>query len=209
MSESAAAAGALFVVSAPSGAGKTSLVRALIDRHPNACTAVSYTTRPQRPREVHGEDYFFVSKDEFARLRGAEEFLEWAEVFGNHYGTSRTQVQALVHEGRRVILEIDWQGARQVRERMPESRLVFILPPSRAELERRLRSRATDDEDVIARRLSEAEGDMSHWAEFDYVIVNDDFERAVTQLCDVLDGRGEALRTDPQQPPTPVGHKAS
>ncbi|MEO0423650.1 MAG: guanylate kinase [Pseudomonadota bacterium] len=208
MSDLAAPPGALFVISAPSGAGKTSLVKALIERHPNACTAVSYTTRAQRPREVHGKDYFFVEKDEFARLREADEFLEWAEVFGNHYGTSRTQVESLVREGHRVILEIDWQGARQVRQQMPESRLVFILPPSREELERRLRTRATDDESVIARRLSEAEGDMGHWAEFDYVIVNDDFERAVTQLCDVLDGKGADLRTDPAQPPSPVRHKA-
>lgn len=198
--------GALFVVSAPSGAGKTSLVRAVIERHPEACTAVSYTTRQQRPREVHGEDYFFVDLLEFERLRGDDEFLEWAEVFGNCYATSHSQVDELVRAGKRVILEIDWQGARQVRQRMPESKLVFILPPTREELERRLRARATDDEMVIARRLGEASDDMARWSEFDYVIVNEDFDVAVGQLMDVLDGRGERLRVDPQAPPTPVRH---
>ncbi len=200
----AGAGGALFVVSAPSGAGKTSLVKAVLDRRPDACTAVSYTTRPARPREVHGVDYFFVDRAEFERLLAAGEFLEHAEVFGNCYGTSRSQVRQLVAEGRRVILEIDWQGAHQVRAAVPDSRLVFVLPPSREELERRLRSRATDDEAVIARRLGEADEDMTHWSEFDYVIVNDDFERAVAELEAVLDGRGAHLRPDPADPPPAV-----
>lgn len=166
--------------------------------------SVSYTTRPRRAAETHGHDYFFVDKGEFARLCEAGEFLEWAEVFGNFYGTSRSQVQALVEAGKRVILEIDWQGARQLRERVPGSRLIFILPPSEEELERRLRARATDDEAVIRRRLAQARDDMSHWAEFDYVIVNDAFDAALAQLVDVLDGRGEALRTDRSAPPAPV-----
>lgn len=205
----AGARGALFVISAPSGAGKTSLVRAVIERHPQACTSVSYTTRARRAAEVDGRDYFFVDVAQFDRLRRAGEFLEWAEVFGNFYGTSRAQVRELVARGHRVILEIDWQGARQVRERMPESQLIFVLPPSEAELERRLRARATDDEAVIRRRLGEARADMSHWAEFDYVIVNDDFDRAVAQLVDVLDGQGEACRTDVSSPPPPVRYNIS
>jgi guanylate kinase len=199
-------AGALFVVSAPSGAGKTSLVRAIIERREDACTAVSYTTRRRRASEVDGVDYFFVDEPAFRALCESGEFLEWACVFDNYYGTSRQQVRQLVAQGRRVILEIDWQGARQVRERMPESRLVFILPPSEEELERRLRSRATDDEKVIARRLADARDDMRHWREFDYVIVNADFERAVADLEAVLDGRGDGLRVDPSSPPEPVQH---
>jgi guanylate kinase len=198
--------GALFVVSAPSGAGKTSLVKAIIERRDDACTTVSYTTRTRRSGETDGTDYHFVDQARFAALREQGDFLEWAEVFDNFYGTSREQVRGLVAQGRRVILEIDWQGARQVRAAMPESRLVFILPPSVEELERRLRLRATDDEAVIARRLADARDDMTHWSEFDFVIVNEDFDRAVADLNAVLDARGEALRVRPSDPPEPVRH---
>ena len=187
-------AGRLFVVSAPSGAGKTSLVKALLERDARARMSVSFTTRKRRPNEVDGADYFFVSKARFAALRDAGEMLEHAEVFGNFYGTGREQVQALMDAGHHVVLEIDWQGARQVREAAAHCQSVFILPPSRAELERRLRARQTDSEEVIARRLGESMDDMTHWDEFDYVIVNDNFDQAVAALSAVVDGRGDAQR---------------
>ena len=188
--------GHLYLVTAPSGAGKTSLVRALLKDHPNICFSISYTTRPKRPTEEHGRDYFFVDKAEFQRMTGAGEFLEHAQVFDNYYGTARRVVEELMAQGRDVLLEIDWQGAAQVRRLMPEAVSIFILPPSRPELERRLRTRGTDSEEVIARRLKDAVGDMSHWREFDYVVVNQDFDRAVADLTAIVDGRGEASRAD-------------
>ncbi|HEV2110726.1 MAG TPA: guanylate kinase [Gammaproteobacteria bacterium] len=188
--------GRLFLVTAPSGAGKTSLVRALLKDHPNIRFSISYTTRPKRPNEEHGRDYFFVGKTEFQHMVAAGEFLEHAQVFDNYYGTSRKVVEQLMGEGRDVLLEIDWQGAGQVRKLMPEATSIFILPPSRAELERRLRARGTDSEEVIARRLRDAVGDMSHWRGFDYVVVNQDFERAVADLKAIVDGKGQASRAD-------------
>jgi guanylate kinase len=188
--------GHLFLVTAPSGAGKTSLVRALLNDHPNIRFSISYTTRKQRPNEKHSHDYHFVDKAEFERMVAAGEFLEHAQVFDNYYGTSRKAVEAEMAAGRDVLLEIDWQGAAQVRRLMPEAVTVFILPPSRAELERRLRSRGTDDDAVIARRLKDAVGDMSHWSEFDYVVVNDDFEQAKAELSAIASGRGQASRAD-------------
>ena len=193
---SPAGRGRLFVIAAPSGAGKTSLVRALMERVPALRFSISYTTRPQRPSEVHGRDYFFVPRDEFERMVEAGEFLEHALVFDNYYGTSRRQVEDALAEGRNLILEIDWQGARQVRAAMPEAVGVFILPPSRAELERRLRSRGTDSEQVIRRRLRDAASDMTHWLEFDYVVVNDDFERALADLQAIVAGDGGGSRRD-------------
>ncbi len=184
----------LFVLAAPSGAGKTTLVHELVKRNPELRFSVSYTTRQQRKNEVDGRDYFFVREDRFLELKEQGELLESALVFDNHYGTSRAQVQQHLDAGQPVILEIDWQGARQVRESMPSAVSIFILPPSRAELERRLRERRTDSEKVIARRLSDALGDMSHWDEFDYAIINDDLELAVTNLEAVLGGKGAASR---------------
>ena len=192
--DSPARRGRLFVIAAPSGAGKTSLVRALMEREPSLRFSISYTTRPQRPTETHGRDYFFVSKDEFAAMVGRGEFLEHARVFDNFYGTALGQVEASLAGGQDLILEIDWQGAQQIRLALPECRSIFILPPSRAELERRLRGRGTDAEDVIQRRLRDAATDMTHWSEFDYVVVNDDFDRALTDLHAIVQSRGDASR---------------
>ena len=186
--------GRLYLVTAPSGAGKTSLVRELLRVQPNLRFSISYTTRPKRPNEVEGRDYHFVDQVKFARMVEADAFLEHARVFDYCYGTARQSVQTELAHGHDLLLEIDWQGAAQVRAAMPEAVSIFILPPSRAELERRLRSRATDSEKVIQRRLREAVSDMSHWREFEYVVVNDDFERAVSALAQILAGRGEASR---------------
>jgi len=190
------ARGSLLVISAPSGAGKTSLVKALLGRDPLARMSVSHTTRKRRPNETEGVDYFFVDREGFERIAARDGFLEHAKVFDNLYGTSREQVETLMAQGLRAILEIDWQGARQVRAAMPECRSVFVLPPSRAELERRLHARGTDSEAVVRRRLRDAVADMSHCHEFDYVIVNADFDRAVADLEAVVAGAGERLRAD-------------
>jgi guanylate kinase len=188
--------GHLYVIAAPSGAGKTSLVRALMQREPHLRFSISYTTRARRPNEQHGRDYFFVNQDEFAAMVARGEFLEHARVFDNFYGTALAQVEASLATGQDLILEIDWQGAQQVRAALPECVPIFILPPSRAELERRLRGRGTDAEDVIQRRLRDAASDMAHWAEFAYVVVNDDFERALAELQAIVQGRGEASRRE-------------
>ena len=188
--------GKLFVISAPSGAGKTSLVRELVHDDQDVTFSVSYTTRSQRPGEVNGQDYFFVTKPEFERMVAAGEFLEHAQVFDNYYGTSRRQVEEKLHAGQHVILEIDWQGAAQVRAAWPDCESIFILPPSRPELERRLRGRGTDSEEVIARRLRDAVEEMSHWNEFRYVVINDQFSAALGQLRHILRGRGEQSRAD-------------
>ena len=190
---SAAAArrrGSLFVIAAPSGAGKTSLVKAVLDRDPALRVSVSHTTRKRREKEAPGVDYNFVGVEEFKRLIAQDAFLEHAQVFDNFYGTGRAQVEALREAGHDVILEIDWQGAQQVRKAQPDGKTVFILPPSRVELETRLRNRKTDSDEVIERRLRDAVADMSHYAEFDYVIVNDEFEAAVAQLLAILRGGG-------------------
>ncbi len=185
--------GKLFVVSAPSGAGKTSLVRALVAQRPNLAVSVSHTTRRARANEVEGREYFFVTCEEFQRLVRADAFLEHAQVFGNFYGTGAAQVREHLMAGRDVLLEIDWQGARQVRRALPECVSVFILPPSRSALEERLHARRTDSPETIAHRLREAVDDMAHYSEFDYVIVNDRFEQALSELTAVLDNHGEAL----------------
>ncbi len=188
--------GKLFVFAAPSGAGKTTLVHAVVTKHQERLRfSISYTTRKPRRNEADGVDYLFVDKDEFMRLRDAGEMLEYASVFDNYYATSRSQVEKHLAEGHDVILEIDWQGARQVRESMPECVTIFILPPSVEELERRLRDRRTDAPEVIERRLHDAVSDMSHWDEFDYVIINDDLNQAIADLEAVLAGDGEAHAT--------------
>ena len=188
--------GKLFVIAAPSGAGKTSLVRALMQRRPTLRFSISYTTRKQRPNERDEHDYFFVTKERFEQMRDAGEFLEHARVFDNYYGTSRSQVERLLESGQDVLLEIDWQGAQQIRRALPECRSIFVLPPSREALEQRLRGRGTDSDEVIARRLRDSLADLSHWSEFDYIVVNDDFDRATGELEAVVTGQGEALRRD-------------
>ncbi|HEX9877636.1 MAG TPA: guanylate kinase [Gammaproteobacteria bacterium] len=186
----------LVVVSAPSGAGKTTLVHELLKRRPDLNFSVSYTTRPQREAEIHGKDYFFVDAQEFERMRGCGEFLESARVFDHCYGTSRAHVNDLLASGHSVLMEIDWQGARQVRGAAPEAVGIFILPPSRAELERRLRGRGTDSKGVISRRLAEAVADMRHWREFDYVVINEEIDVATGQIAEILRGAGQRFRTD-------------
>jgi guanylate kinase len=180
----------LFVLAAPSGAGKTTLVHALVKRNPALRFSVSFTTRTPRENEQHGRDYFFVTADEFLALQKNGELLESASVFDNYYGTGRSQVEQHLDEGNSVLLEIDWQGARQVRDSMPEAVTVFVLPPSVTELERRLRDRKTDSDEVIERRLNDALGDISHWREFDYVIINDNLDHAVADLQSILAGDG-------------------
>jgi len=199
MTETQKSTARLLVIAAPSGAGKTTLVRELVARNPDLRFSISYTTRQRRHNEVDGRDYFFVTVTDFDELKKKGELLESALVFDNHYGTSRQQVEQHLESGHHVILEIDWQGARQVRASMPECVTVFILPPSRQELERRLRNRRTDSEAVIERRLRDALSDMSHWDEFDYCIINDDLSQAVEHLEAVLHGgdadcRREAMR---------------
>src|SRR5262245_8185413 len=191
--EASRSRGQLFVIAAPSGAGKTSLVKALLTRKPELHVSISHTTRKMRPNETEGREYYFIPVDEFRAKAGRKEFLEHAQVFDNYYGTGRAPVNEQLAKGRNVILEIDWQGARQVRAAMPEARTIFILPPSRRALEERLRNRQTDSDEVIARRLRDAVGDMSHWDEFDYVVVNDDFDRATGDLVAIVEGRGDAL----------------
>jgi guanylate kinase len=166
-----------------------------MERDPSLCFSVSFTTRQMRAAEKNGRDYFFVDESTFKRMADEGEFLEHARVFDNCYGTSRKQVEGLLTAGSNVILEIDWQGARQIRAKAPECLSIFILPPSRTELERRLRDRNTDSPDIIARRLRDSIADMSHWREFDYVVINDDFERALADLQTIVAGHGERLRS--------------
>lgn len=188
--------GKLFVIAAPSGAGKTSLVRALMQCRASLRFSVSYTTRQQRPNERDGHDYFFVDKAKFQSMVAAGEFLEHARVFDNYYGTSQAQVERLLDDGQDVLLEIDWQGAQQIRRALPQCLTIFVLPPSRTALEQRLRKRGTDSDEVIARRLRDSLADLSHWNEFDYIVVNDDFARATDELETIVAGRGEHLRRD-------------
>ena len=194
MTASATRNGQLWVISAPSGTGKTSLVRKLLERDPTLRFSTSYTTRKPRASEVDGRDYFFVSEQAFSEMVRDKAFLEHAHVFDNWYGTGREHVARLRAAGFTVVLEIDWQGARQVRESAVDSQSIFILPPSFAELERRLRERKTDSDAVIERRLKDARGDMTHWDEFDHVIVNDDFEAALDRLAAVVSGREHRAR---------------
>jgi guanylate kinase len=194
-----AKAGRLYVVSAPSGAGKTSLVKALMEREPELRFSVSYTTRAPRANEVEGRDYHFITPDEFRRMVERGEFLEHAQVFDNFYGTARATVREALAAGKLLLLEIDWQGAQQVRASMPAAHSIFILPPTRRALEERLTARSTDSPEVIRRRLQDAQRDIAHWIEFDYVVINDGFEQAVTDFQAIVRERGEGLRgTRPQ-----------
>ena len=178
--------GSLFVVSAPSGAGKTSLVHALLNINPQIALSVSYTTRAPRAGEHDGKDYHFISRETFLAMTGRGEFLESAEVYGNFYGTSQAWITQENAKGRDVLLEIDWQGARQVRKLFPECISIFILPPSMEALAQRLTGRGKDSEQVIAKRLAAAREDVSHVAEFDYVIINDNLNEALRELNGVV-----------------------
>nr|WP_297457639.1 guanylate kinase [uncultured Halomonas sp.] len=182
MSHGTFGTGTLYIVSAPSGAGKTSLVRALLERVDAIQVSVSHTTRPMRPGEADGINYHFVDVGTFEEMIAHGDFFEHARVFDNYYGTSHSAVRALIDAGQDVILEIDWQGAQQVRQRMPEAVSVFVLPPSRAALYERLSARGTDDALVIARRMRDAIGEMSHFDEYSHIVVNDDFDIALAQL---------------------------
>ncbi len=191
--------GSLFIVAAPSGAGKTSLVNALVARHDDIRLSVSHTTRPPREGEQDGRDYHFVSHETFARMRDNGDFLESATVFDNSYGTSEKAVDALLAQGLDVILEIDWQGAEQVRRNVGAATGIFILPPSKATLEQRLRNRGQDNEDVIQRRMRDAENEISHYVEFDYLIVNDEFEEALESLTAIIVARRHSLGLQKQK----------
>ncbi len=182
--------GSLFIISAPSGAGKTSLVKALVDSVSDVVVSISHTTRQQRFGEINGKDYFFTDVDEFKRMIKKDAFIEYAKVFDNYYGTTQESVERQLSDGLKVILEIDWQGAAQVRERIVDTQSIFILPPSKAELENRLRGRGQDSEEIIARRMRDAENEISHYDEFDYIVLNDDFDQALQQLTSlVVDGK--------------------
>lgn len=187
--------GSLFIVAAPSGAGKTSLVNALIANHDDIRLSVSHTTRPPRAGEENGRDYHFVTQEIFAQMRDQADFLESATVFDNSYGTSANAVDALLEQGFDVILEIDWQGAQQVRHNFSDSTSIFILPPSKATLEQRLRDRGQDNEDVIQRRMRDAENEISHYVEFDYLIVNDDFAHALEKLMAIIVAKRQTIET--------------
>lgn len=191
------ATGTVYIVVAPSGAGKTSLVAALLEAEPAVGLSVSYTTRPAREGEIDGKHYHFVDRAAFETMVANGDFLEYAEVYGNYYGTSSGWIRSRLSEGRDILLEIDWQGARQVREVFPEAVGIFIVPPSIEELERRLRGRATDSEEVIARRLASARKEIDMLPEYDYTVVNDNFERARQDLISIV--RAQRLRTPAQR----------
>ncbi|MEA3152076.1 MAG: guanylate kinase [Gammaproteobacteria bacterium] len=185
--------GRLYVIAAPSGAGKTSLVKALMEREPRMRFSVSYTTRQPRPNEVDGRDYHFVTQARFQEMVARNELLEHARVFDNYYGTGLDAVQTALSAGQLLLLEIDWQGARQVRARLPAARSIFILPPTRRALEERLKARSTDSAAVIERRLQDAAQDLTHWTEFDYVVINDQFDHALADLVAIVQDRGDGL----------------
>lgn len=191
------ATGTLYIVSAPSGAGKTSLVKALLEQLDSLRVSVSHTTRAMRPGEVDGLNYHFVSREAFIEQVGHGDFLEHAEVFGNLYGTSQSAVEKVLAEGHDLILEIDWQGAQQVRHALPQARSVFILPPSREALHDRLTNRATDDESIIQGRMAQARDEISHYVEYDYLVINDDFTTALDDLKAIL--RSNRLNLQCQQ----------
>ena len=178
--------GTLYIISAPSGAGKTSLVRELVTSTKDVAVSVSHTTRAMRPGEVDGQDYYFVDQETFLSMAGHSAFLEHARVFDNYYGTSQQHVERLLLNGQDVILELDWQGARQVRRLIEDSQSIFIVPPSLEALRQRLRGRGQDDENIINRRMQDAVNEMSHYAEFDFLVVNDDFDQALYDLKSII-----------------------
>jgi guanylate kinase len=188
--------GSMLMVVAPSGAGKSSLVNALLQKDPDICLSVSFTTRAPRPGEVNGREYNFLSEQEFLKRKDAGDFLEWANVHGNYYGTSKSWIESQMKNGKDVILEIDWQGARQVQRLIPEAIWIFILPPSIQTLEDRLRKRAQDDEATIQKRVAAAKDELAHVAEANYLVVNDNFEQALNDLNQVV--LASRLRTGPQ-----------
>ena len=188
--------GTLFIVAAPSGAGKSSIVNACLARDENISLSISFTSRAPRPGERHAEHYNFISAGDFERMVEAGDFFEHARVHGDWKGTAKQSVEPLLAQGRDVLLEIDWQGARQVRASVPDAVSIFILPPSRAALEQRMRARGQDSEDVIQRRLSAARDEMSHYGEFDFLVVNEDFQAAVAEMCAIF--TASRLRREPQ-----------
>jgi guanylate kinase len=176
----------LFIISAPSGCGKTSLVKALIEKTQNLCVSISHTTRSARPSEINGKNYFFVSKDEFNQINKNNGFIESAQVFDNYYGSAKQTVRDLLATGTDVILEIDWQGARQVKKSFTEAISIFILPPSESALRTRLTDRGQDDNQLINRRMQDANNEMQHYNEFDYLVINDDFKIALADLSTIV-----------------------
>ncbi|MBE0366362.1 guanylate kinase [Pseudoalteromonas aurantia] len=176
------ARGNLFILSAPSGAGKSSLIKALLDKHNDVKVSVSHTTRNPRPGENNAEHYHFINVEQFKSLIEKNDFFEWAQVFENYYGTSKAAIEQQLAAGIDVFLDIDWQGAQQVRKLMPEVKTIFILPPSKTELEQRLNNRGQDSQEVIASRMAQAKSESSHYSEFDYVLINDDFAATLKQL---------------------------
>jgi len=189
--------GLLIVLSSPSGAGKTTISRRLLDADSDVEMSVSATTRPMRPGEVDGRDYHFVEPQEFERMVGANEFAEYASVFGNRYGTPAAPVCAAIEEGRDILFDIDWQGTQQLHQSMRDDLVrIFLLPPSMEELEHRLRNRGTDSDEVIADRMARARGEISHWAEYDYVLVNDDMDACLADVRSIV--AAERLKRDRQ-----------
>lgn len=186
--------GKLFILSAPSGAGKSSLAKALMQALPNLAVSVSHTTRAPRPGEAHGVHYYFVTRDDFENKVKAGEFVEHARVFDNYYGTARSSIDQLLEAGKDVLLDIDWQGARNIKQHMPGAVSIFILPPTRAALEERLRGRGQDSPEIIARRMRDAVTEMRHYSEFDHVVVNDVFDAARADLVAILQGKSAQKR---------------
>lgn len=188
--------GTLYIVSAPSGAGKSSLIQAFLKTSPlcNIRVSVSHTTRAKRSTEKHGEHYFFVSDKQFRQLIAEEAFLEYAEVFGHYYGTSRSYIEAILSGGEDIFLDIDWQGARQIRAKMPKARSIFILPPSREALIHRLQHRKQDSQELINQRMAQAVMEMSHFREYDYLIINDDFDQALLDMKNIIYGERLCLK---------------
>ena len=192
--------GRLYVISAPSGAGKTSLVKALIDAEPGVGVSVSHTTRTQRPEEVDGLNYHFVSEAQFRKMAEAGDFLEWAIVFENLYGTSTAAVNTVLDGGQHLVLEIDWQGAEQIRKKISTTESIFIFPPSYRALRERLEHRAQDDPETVEKRMSAAIEELIHFRDFDYLIVNDDFNEALSELKLIVAGNGDACRRENRLP---------